>query len=335
MLAQTERPRSFSDMVGAESPRRILQSIVLHPDKAPKSIILLGDWGSGKTTSARIFAKAINCTKNKTGDACLKCRSCLSEVNPNLIELDSAISGNVKALKDIAESFLYSVTEGYRVVVFDEFHLTPAPAQSVLLKILEEVDNNVFFIFCTTEINKIINPIRSRSLELIYSVLNYDNMKILLTKTSQKNKLYIDDDLIDIIYQRSHGHARDAIMLLELCSLQGIDCFKEGNKLLVNVFRHFIQAACSGDKDKAKGFLNIIFKNPCDIISQDFSVLVSELIEEVFIKNEGNDFDKNVLLSYLRNKKYLDSLDTWKIWLYSLVKSGTVKTNLVGNRFTK
>lgn len=145
-LSRKYRPQRFSEMVGQHIPRSILKAIAKEPKRAPRSIMLQGEYGSGKTTAARVFAKAVNCHGN-TGDACNTCEACVSNENFRL-EFDTSIVGNVETMRSLTDKLTYINQEGFRVVVFDECQEASRAAQGALLKTLESAPSGIFYLFC-------------------------------------------------------------------------------------------------------------------------------------------------------------------------------------------
>lgn len=149
MYIQEYRPKTFSEVRGQSLPLKVLKYIAKNPDNVCRSIILSGERGTGKTTCARIFAKAVNNPK-RTGDADLENEFCNSIVRGSTLyqEYDSAIVGNVESIRSLRETFAFSITKGYRVILFDEIQESSPQAQAALLTVLEECPKGTFFLFC-------------------------------------------------------------------------------------------------------------------------------------------------------------------------------------------
>jgi len=214
------RPVRFSEVVGQDVNIEILRSIVKDPENSPRSIILQGEFGCGKTTCARILAKALNCKNLKAGyEPCGICNVCISRIdyNPYYQEYDSSDVGSVDAIRGLKEEFLTgSAIATWKVVVFDEWHLASRQAQSALLKLLEDLPPKIFVLFCTTDVEKVINTIRSRSIELIYGKVRPDVIRENLRRIIKSESLEIEDKILDKIALYSRGHVRDSVMMLDL-----------------------------------------------------------------------------------------------------------------------
>ena len=173
MITQEARPNRFEEVAGQELVKDLLRAIVKNPQSAPKSLILQGEYGTGKTTCARILARALNCPYSSKGDACGECEFCNTNIENTIYyeEFDSALIGNVSDIKDLRDTFYFDKALGYKVIVLDEAQLMTPQAQSALLKVLEESITNIFFVLCTTHIDKILPTIRSRSLKLRFDLI--------------------------------------------------------------------------------------------------------------------------------------------------------------------
>ena len=201
MISQDYRPQRFEDVAGQDLVKELLKSIVKNPDTAPKSIILQGEYGTGKTTCARILARALNCPNSKNGDACGICDFCKSNIEHTIFyqEYDSAMIGNVSDIKDLKDTFYFDKSLGYKVLVLDEAQLMTPQAQSALLKTLEESNSGIFFILCTTHIDKILPTIKSRSLKLRFDLINENEIKKNLENIIKNKQISINYDIINLI----------------------------------------------------------------------------------------------------------------------------------------
>ena len=224
MLTIEQRPQTFADMAGQDIVRKSLLHICKDPANAPKTLLLCGPFGSGKTTAARIFARALNCLHPlPNGDACGKCSQCTSNIQESMFysEYDAAMVGNVESIKSLRDTFYFGYTKGYKVIVLDEVHLVSKTAQGALLKVFEEPEPNVFFLLCTTDPEKLLPTIVSRSFTLQYSTVNKEDMINHLRKVIANSDVKLDlpqeviEKNLSLIFDRSHGHMRNAMMLLD------------------------------------------------------------------------------------------------------------------------
>ena len=244
MITQQYRPKTFKEVAGHKNIVDTLKCIAKNPENAPRTIILQGEYGTGKTTNARILARALNCPNAVNGEPCGNCPVCNSDldISPFYSEYDSAVIGNVESIRDLRETFYYNSDKGYRVVVLDECHLISKAAQAALLKVFEETKGNIFFLLCTTDAQMLLPTIRSRSLELRFNLIPDVYLKENLKGIAEKENIQIDDETLDLIVSRSEGHARNAQMLLDRYQLLG-DVFKESVKSTKDEFAKLLLLA--------------------------------------------------------------------------------------------
>lgn len=206
MLTLDFRPRSFDEYAGQERAKRILKAIIKNPESAPRSLLIYGPFGTGKTTVARIFAAELNNYKYTREN----------DISQSMYyyEFDSSVVGNVDTIKELRDTFTHT-GEGYKIFVMDEVHLCSKQSQSALLKVIEEVKDNCFFLFCTTDPDKVLDTIRSRSLEIELTLIPEDELKARAQKVCEELDKTIPDDTLDLIVKRSNGHGRNLMMLLD------------------------------------------------------------------------------------------------------------------------
>lgn len=231
MITQQYRPKTFKEVAGHKNITETLKCIAKSPNNAPRTIILQGEYGTGKTTCARILARALNCPNQVNGEPCGNCPVCNSDldISPFYVEYDSAVVGGVDQIRDLRETFYYNSDKGYKIIVLDECHLISPTAQGALLKVFEETKGNIFFLLCTTDAQKLLPTIRSRSLELRFNLIPDVYLKENLKSIAEKEGIQIEDEILDLIVSRSEGHARNAQMLLDRYQLLG-DVFKDSVK---------------------------------------------------------------------------------------------------------
>jgi len=278
------RPQKFGDVVGQDLAVAVLKSTVKHPYNSPRCFILAGEWGLGKTTLARVFHRAINCISKKSADPCLECESCKQDISmaSTYMEIDSTKAGNVEFSRNLCESVLsVDVEPGkYRVIVFDEVHASSAQAQDALLKITEEVPERTFFMFCTTQIEKLKNPIRSRSIELNLNSITYDDMLLRLKHIATIENINITDTILIKIAQSSSGHLRDALKRLYLYTIiddsEEFEAIIETSEKLLLGFLYYIR-----QKDKAmlEGIIEKLCCQPLNTIKRNFEYVIVNLLK--------------------------------------------------------
>lgn len=270
MLSQELRPSNWNEMAGQKENINILKAIIRKPEEAPKCLIFAGAFGSGKTTSSRILARELNHIKDKDFDL----------LNSSFYyEFDSTVVGNVEEIRKMRDIFSFSVGDYWRVVVLDEAHAVSNAAQNALLKMLEETKSKTFFILCTTEPNKLLPTIRSRSLELSFvPVPSEDVIKNLETVESEKG-ITVSKDVNRLIADRSAGHMRNAHMLLDKYVLLGEKDFKDSIKSAITLYCDYLIAIYNGDKDKIVSILNDLMNIPKNDLQEDWNTVMTESLK--------------------------------------------------------
>ena len=278
MLTRECRPQSFEEMAGQQLNKRILQSIIDNPEKAPKVIIMQGAYGTGKTTSARIFAKALNC-ESSGKKPCGKCRNCTENLDTSSFytEYDSAVIGSIDKIRELRDTFFYTMANGYKVIVFDEVHLASKAAQSALLKILEESPERVFYILATTDVDKVLPTIRSRSIELRYESVKEDDVVKNLRGICTKKGIEADDSVLVTIARKSRGHMRNAHMFLDQYVMIGEDDFKQTVKSSRDYFVTYFLGIAQKNKDKVFQAISDILTFPLAESSIDYQEVLTSI----------------------------------------------------------
>lgn len=281
MLIQSLRPQTFSQVVGNSLNNKILLSLARNFDTAPSTIILQGSFGSGKTTTSRLFAKALNCKNLQKNDICGKCQSCLADLNsvPWYNEFDSTAMGNIESIKELRDMFI-STAKGYnKVIVLDECHTISRQGQSALLKVFEETPKGVFFILPTTDPDKLLPTIRSRSLELVYTSKTIEEVKANIAYQAGKMNIPITQAVIDLIAIRSRGIMRNAHMLLDKFSLLGEEEFVKSEIPTVELLNKYLVSILKRDKDSVLESVSELSRIPVSYLKEDWQDYFLNLIK--------------------------------------------------------
>lgn len=217
-LYRTYRPTRFDEVVGQKHIVKILENAV-NEDKISHAYIFSGLRGIGKTTIARIFAKAVNCLNPVEGEPCNNCPNCLAIMNDettDVVELDAASNNGVDQMREILEkvNFLPSTLKK-KVYIIDEAHMLSTAAFNALLKTLEEPPAHVIFILATTEPYKIPSTILSRCQRLDFKQLSPHEIIEMLIKVCENEKIKITDEALQAIAEVSEGGMRDALSILD------------------------------------------------------------------------------------------------------------------------
>ncbi len=212
------RPRTFTDLVGQKHNTVVLQNIVKKGDIWP-SYIFSGSRGTGKTTTARILARAINCLDPDDGNPCGECLTCVAILEGrsfDVIEMDAASNGNVDDVRELRKQAMFSANDlDYRVFILDEAHMMSREAFNAMLKIVEEPPPNTLFIFATTEPDRIPDTIHSRSMPFTFRRIRSADIASRLEYIVEQEGISIEPEAITMIARHSEGGMRDGIATLE------------------------------------------------------------------------------------------------------------------------
>lgn len=221
-LYRQYRPLTFDRVAGQQHITTTLKNQVTG-DRIAHAYLFAGTRGTGKTSTARILARAVNCTDRKDGNPCNRCKTCSRALEGKLmdiIEIDAASNRGVDEIRDLREKVKYPPAEGrYRVYIVDEVHMLTAEAFNALLKTLEEPPSHVIFILATTEPQKLPATVLSRCQRFDFKRIPFPEMVKLLEQVSGEAGIDIDQRALELIAGRADGAARDALGLLDKCSV--------------------------------------------------------------------------------------------------------------------
>lgn len=218
VTARKWRPQRFSDMVGQEHIARTLKNAI-RTGHIAHAYLFVGPRGIGKTTSARIFAKALNCKRPVDGEPCCECSSCKSiadETNVDIIEIDAATHTQVDKAREICEDVLHlPIASKYKIYIIDEVHMLSKSAWNALLKTIEEPPAHAKFIFATTEVNKVLPTVISRCQRFDLRRIPSELIAQRLSYIAHEEKINISPSAINVIARAADGGMRDAQSLLD------------------------------------------------------------------------------------------------------------------------
>lgn len=218
VLYRKYRPSKLKEVVGQAVIIQILRQI-LKSGSIPHSFIFAGTRGIGKTTVARIFAKAINCEKLTSGDACGNCGNCLAieqEQTVDIVEIDGASNNGVDEIRDLRDKCVFLPQNlKYKVYIIDEVHMLTTAAFNALLKTLEEPPKHVVFILATTEPHKIPKTIQSRCMNFNFLTLTEAEIEGQIIEVAKKEKITLEKEATTLIAKKAEGAMRDALVLLD------------------------------------------------------------------------------------------------------------------------
>ena len=216
-LALEFRPRTFADVVGQGHVKAVLKAMVVQ-HRVPPALLFGGSRGTGKTTTARIFAAALNCESPNAGDSCAECVSCkevAAGISVPVLEIDAASNGLVDDIRKIKEMVGYAHPGAWQIVLLDEAHSMSRPAFNALLKVLEEPPERTVFILLTTEVGRIPETVVSRSMSFEFRRHTTADIEDRLRVIATAKKLKVGDDLLAEVARRAQGGMRDAVMTLD------------------------------------------------------------------------------------------------------------------------
>ena len=246
-LYRKYRPTKFSDVVGQDHITKTLKN-ELDSGKIVHAYLFTGTRGTGKTTCAKILAKAINCLNSKGGDPCGECEICRMIANDeitDIVEMDAASNNGVDDIRELREQVNFApATAKYRVYIIDEVHMLSGAAFNALLKTLEEPPEHVVFILATTEVHKLPATILSRCQRFDFRRIDSAEIVGRLKYVAENEGLNLTDDAATLIASAADGGMRDALSILDLCASTGSDitedtvanvCSMAGNDYLIKM----------------------------------------------------------------------------------------------------
>ena len=222
-LYRRYRPQRFADVAGQDHVSATLRNAVLH-DRVAHAYLFSGPRGCGKTTSARILAKALNCTNLHDGEPCCECESCLlvaSGASMDVIELDAASNNGVDNMRELVSRASLGTAGRRKVYIVDEVHMLSPAASNALLKTLEEPPDHVVFVLATTDPQKVLATIRSRTQSFEFRLFSYPALLELVRKVAAEAELNLPDETLQAVARRGNGSARDALSALDQASAAG------------------------------------------------------------------------------------------------------------------
>jgi DNA polymerase III subunit gamma/tau len=265
VIARKWRPQTFADLVGQTHVTETLKNAILN-NRVAHAYIFSGARGVGKTTAARILAKALNCVKGPTPEPCGVCDSCkeiAAGTSLDVIEIDAASNRGIDQIRELREMVRYAPAAArHKVVILDEAHMLTGEASNALLKTLEEPPDRVIFVMATTQPEDLEDTIRSRSQHFHFRALTFLEITNRLKFIAEKESLKIDDGALSVIARMAEGSMRDALSLLEQARAYCGDDIqdKEVRELLgvvpEDALQELVEAIAEGSAERALGLVH-------------------------------------------------------------------------------
>jgi DNA polymerase III subunit gamma/tau len=269
VIARKYRPQTFSDLVGQSHVTATLANAIKN-DRVAHAYIFSGARGVGKTTAARILAKALNCVKGPTAEPCGVCDSCKEITSGNsldVIEIDAASNRGIDQIRELREMVRYApASSRSKVVILDEAHMLTGEASNALLKTLEEPPDRVIFVMATTQPEDLADTIRSRSQHFHFRALTFAEISKRIEEIAEKENLKIDPGAVAVIARMAEGSLRDALSLLEQARAYCGDTIpdKEVRELLgvmpEDALDELVAAISEGSAERALGLVHTFQK---------------------------------------------------------------------------
>ena len=323
VLARKWRPKTFKDVVGQS---HITQTLInsIQNEKVAHAYLLTGTRGIGKTTIARIFAKAIRCENlSPAGEPCLVCASCESIESSNsldYLEVDGASNNSVDDIRELVENVQYLPTSGkYKVYVIDEVHMLTVNAFNALLKTLEEPPKHVVFIFATTDPQKLLGTVLSRCLRFDFKNSNVEETKALILEiAASENIKFENDELATELAKQGKGSFRDSLSLFDqVISLSTDDVITEDILMMslgmakTKSVNGLVNAVLAKDKATVLSLFNTVLDENIDL-----KILAVQLLDKLYTVIMNTNSKNELAFSELDNT-LLESLPSIEIlWVY-------------------
>lgn len=344
VTARKWRPKIFDEVVGQQHITQTLKNAIKN-NRVAHAFIFAGPRGVGKTTTARILAKRLNCLNPIDGEPCNQCDMCRSFMESqslDIIEIDGASNRRIEEIRTLRESVKYAPTRGsYKIYIIDEVHMLTTESFNALLKTLEEPPEHTIFIFATTDVHKVPLTIISRCQRFDFRRIEMEEIKSLLKKIADSESITINDEALTIIAKKADGALRDAQSLFDqVISFCGNDITESGLSLMLNIINDDIYFQVSDailDKNFGAAFdvtsrlysngwnytdflngLTEHFRNILTVIITNDNKLIesSSEIKKKYLKYIGNFSESDLLrmLNFLSKTQYeLKSVQNHKL----------------------
>ncbi len=305
-LYRKYRPMTFDSLVGQDHIRNILKNAV-QQNKISHAYLFSGPRGTGKTSTARILARAVNCENLQKGSPCNKCEICkaaLEESLTDLIEMDAASHTGVDNVRDLIDKAQFSPTRAQRkIYIIDEIHMLSKPAFNALLKTLEEPPENTYFILATTQPHKILDTIISRCQRFDFHRIGLEPIVDVLKKVAKEEGIKTDEEALKIIAHNAKGSLRDALSIFEQITYKNeitMDGVKQNLGMASsNVVKQFIDAVRGNRVTEALTYVSDLLAEGIDLGQFTNEVLLFLRVEMLEAVEQDNKQDAKNLVDLI------------------------------------
>lgn len=304
VLYRKYRPDQFNKIVGQEYSIQMLKNAILH-NKISHAYLFTGPRGTGKTSTAKVFAKTINCLNPIDGEACGNCSSCLSfEQSADIIEIDAASNNGVDDIRELINNVKIAPSEGkYKIYIIDEVHMMTTSAFNALLLTLEEPPKHAIFIMATTNVENVPITILSRCQRFNFQKISLENLQKQISFVCAEENIDITEDAILEIAYLSEGGLRDALSLLDQLSSNGEKITVD--KILANygsISNQFIKNLIKHVENKEVEEVNKLM-NELMMTSSDYKIFIKKMIQEfshIAIQIKTNSYNSKLSFNEIK-----------------------------------
>lgn len=303
------RPQKIEEIDNAQVKETIIK--ILQKESLPHALLFVGQKGTGKTSTARIFAKAVNCLNNKFAkknqsiepcNICPNCKTITESSSLDVLELDAASNRGIEEIKNlIRETAFIPMNSRFRIFIIDEAHMITPDGFNALLKTLEEPPPSVIFILATTNEEKLPKTIISRCLKINFGKAKKEDILKMLKRIVNEEKINLSDDLLNFISKHSENSFRDAAKLLEEIIIQKITNLNDAEKYLgIRGRSNLLKLIEKKDLKKTLEFIDEFSR-----IGGNFKYLIEELLEDlrlILLYKKGLIEDNNFNFNFTVNE---------------------------------